>query len=603
MAAEHGLTVYDCDDYPSNNHFLAEIDKLGRDDNARAIVIRVGTSVAQRNALRRQIRSTEDYYLDAPSEELERRIISRDGAITAYQRAGITRWRRTASSADLRPWVAEASARYRHSSPADFVGIPWMADYLDPPADSCWPRFMSRPHPEATGSYGADCIASAERRGMPLHWWQRLAVLRILEHDSAGMLVWPEWILTVARQSGKSWLLRVLALWRLDAAEILGEPQSVIHVANTIRNATEVFNPALAWAKRAGWQSWDSNARRGLRHPDTGGEWSVLSPRNAYGLTAGLALIDEAWHIEARFVTNGIQPTQVERLNPQMALISTAHPEATSLMADFRLPALDGSECLLLEWSSPPWLDDGDPAGWRMASPRWSAGRERLIRRAYRQIAAGAAKRIGDMDPIDSFRTQWLNRWPAEIDNDGLAGERLLPDGAWRELEAEAEVADDAAWCFALEDHAGIATAVAVAARTEDGRITVRASEIRNRADAFAWVAEVAEALQQSPLVLVGPVLQETGDAGDLAQSLELETVNSADTKAALALLRQLVSRRQVVHPAGTDLDRQIEACRVDPGALGLRLINPTQRSDLLRTAAWSVAAVERQRQIDPRVY
>src|SRR4029077_2261396 len=105
------------------------------------------------------------------------------------------------------------------STPADFAGCGHMADLLDVPGDACWPRLMTGPHPAAVGSYGLDLErVSLDRDGTVLRWWQRLALRRIFGHDAAGVLVWPEWILTAARQQGKSILIRELAMWRLQRA-------------------------------------------------------------------------------------------------------------------------------------------------------------------------------------------------------------------------------------------------------------------------------------------------------------------------------------------------------------------------------------------------
>ena len=95
--------------------------------------------------------------------------------------------------------------------------VPWLRHFLDIPADASWPRFMTRPHPNAVDSYtGAEFIAWSEARsGRPLRWWQRLAATRLLEHDAAGALVWLWVLLSTARQVGKSVLLGELALWRL----------------------------------------------------------------------------------------------------------------------------------------------------------------------------------------------------------------------------------------------------------------------------------------------------------------------------------------------------------------------------------------------------
>ena len=83
---------------------------------------------------------------------------------------------------------------------------------------------------------------------MDLFGWQRYALDRALEHDKDGQLVWSTVLITVGRQSGKSWLSRGLCLWRMHSAELFGETQTVLHIANKRATAMEVMRPAGHWA-------------------------------------------------------------------------------------------------------------------------------------------------------------------------------------------------------------------------------------------------------------------------------------------------------------------------------------------------------------------
>ena len=70
----------------------------------------------------------------------------------------------------------------------------WDVDWLDPlrvvPADGWWPRLMTVPHPRAVGSFGDEVVRWAKKhRGLTLHWWQQLALARLLEHDGDERLV------------------------------------------------------------------------------------------------------------------------------------------------------------------------------------------------------------------------------------------------------------------------------------------------------------------------------------------------------------------------------------------------------------------------------
>ena len=72
---------------------------------------------------------------------------------------------------------------------------------------------------------------------------------RLLEVDATGELVWETVVWTMARQLGKSWLLRELCLWRIHQGDRFGEPQDVLHTGKDVAVCKEVQRPARSWAK------------------------------------------------------------------------------------------------------------------------------------------------------------------------------------------------------------------------------------------------------------------------------------------------------------------------------------------------------------------
>ena len=50
----------------------------------------------------------------------------------------------------------------------------------------------------------------------------------------------------------------------------------------------------------------------------------------AYGLAVSMAAVDEAWKVRSHTIEEGVTPTMVERTQPQLLLVSTAHRLTTT---------------------------------------------------------------------------------------------------------------------------------------------------------------------------------------------------------------------------------------------------------------------------------
>jgi hypothetical protein len=190
------------------------------------------------------------------------------------------------------------------------------------------------------------------------------------------------------------------------------------------------------------------------------------------------------------------------------------------------------------------------------------------------------------------FRSQYLNQWPAKaaksLTRPGLP---LLPEGIWAELAGDADTPDGIT--FAVEDMAGRGVAVAAAGRALDGRLVVQAFELGDRLVAFEWIGLHSRS-RAGCSVIVGPSLQNDPHLEDLG--IPVDVASYADTKASLSALRQLVSRRMVIHANSPQLAAQITSCRVtEPPAGGIRVLS-TEPWDLVRASSWAVAALERER-------
>lgn len=494
---------------------------------------------------------------------------------------------RRGGHAELEPPVAEEVEGIAASSP--LWRVPWLLDLLEVPGDAGWPRFMSAPHPAAVGSLGQLVEDSAARYGVDMRWWQRLALRRLLEVDELGELVWAEAILTDPRRVGKSWLLRELGWWRLtEGAALFGEPQTILHTSRTLSTTLDVAKPAMHRADdlKAAGEPFSVLRTTGREHIVHGrNEWLLRSEAAAYGLGPGLAFCDESWDYAPETVAEGIQPSLMERASPQLLLVSTAHRRATDLIPNRRQAALaeldQPSRRLLLEWSAPVGPDLLASA--RAASPVWSRARERLVANAL-DDARQAPHRPGHVAPVDMFVSQYVNDWSAGHQQGRSKGEPLVEFVDWQGAAQPARPVAPVA-VLAVEDYYGREYGVGWATVDGDGRIGVTGRLVASPEELGALLAELEPEAVLAGVSIVGdPVF--TGWAA--------EPVGQRETPAALALVRRLVAGERLWHDDELELGRQVADLRVVPKLTGLALV-AGQRSDLVRTVAWCVAALERR--------
>lgn len=474
--------------------------------------------------------------------------------------------------------------------------VEWLDDLREVPADAVWPRLMTVPHPAAVGSLGLEfewwCRT---HRGIRLRWWQRLVARRLLEVDAEGRLVWLVLILTLARQLGKSWLLRLILAWRLHQGPRFGQPQRLVHMSSQMSQVRDVMAAEVRHAELRPdlYETLDNNNDTSIELISDRSKWVRITKGTeraggAYGQSSvSVAVVDEAWLIQATTVDDGLEPTIVESEQPWLVLVSTAHRAARALMLDRRAAALDDlasglNETLIVEWSTPRHYALDDVEGWRLASPHWSAQRERLIALALQRALSGFVSDDPDEpDPVESVRAQWLNQWPVKLTVRGK-GEPLLDVGRWAELRVEADDEPVELW-VAVAENFGRGAGVCAVAEVGDGRFEVDGWEMPDRDSALADARATLASLDVPGRLIVEPSLGSMlGGDGD--------TAIPADVRFGLPLLRQLVGSGRLVHDDTPELDVQLAECRVRPVQGGLALVSG-ERSDLVRAAALALRA------------
>ena len=459
---------------------------------------------------------------------------------------------------------------------------------LEEPADcDVWPRISTAPHPEAVGSYGKRFCEWAERQGVTLRWWQKLAAFRVLEHRADGSLCWQTLLLSTTRQTGKSFLLRWWLLWRMSAGAggLFGsatDPDTVLLTSTHLDVSREVWRPATLWAKpQAGWVVRNANGEQRIEHPN-GTRWLVRAVSHAgYGFTLAMAVVDEAWGVESSVVDDSLSPTLITRQSPQLVIVSTAHPEATPLVPNLRktlLAQLEApTDALLLEWSAHPTRELDDENGWREASPIWDDKRRAFLLSKWQKSSEAGG---------ESFAAQWLNRWRS-ASRLALSDER-----SWEALKVTGlEVPALVPVTLALETISGGGATLVTGWLDEAGTVGLKCAHRLPLVRALTMAHDIAGAHPGSRLML-GASLDRMVDRGAFPGDVELAGVR--ETRQATVLFQSLIAEGKLAHDGDPVLAAQVTGAAVvmtDAGTVmsGTRSPLPIEAARASLWAAWSL--------------
>ena len=392
--------------------------------------------------------------------------------------------------------------------------------------------------------------------------------------------------------------MREACLWRIHQGGRWDEAQLVVHTGKDLPVCVEIQRPARRWARAEEfadvYKVRDANGQETIEYLADGSRWLVKAKEAVYGLSASMAVVDEAWAVPATIIEEGLVPTMVEHPAAQLWLVSTAHRKATALMVTRRNVAvadLDGTDAdLWIEWSAAHGCDLDDEDGWRQASPHWTPRRHRLIGQRLTAARSGESDDPDEPDPLEAFAAQWLNRWPTVRRRAGH-GEPLLGDGVWQACAGGlATVAGPG--IVALEENRGEGAAAAFVATDGDGRFEVDGRACDSWTEAIDIVRGYVTARPGARLI-VGARMNNQLPA-DLPGRLGAQRAGTTETGRGLSLLRALCAEGRAVHDGTADLDDQVVRARVhNLAGGGLGLVNNNARTDLLRAVLWALDAAQ----------
>lgn len=329
------------------------------------------------------------------------------------------------------------------------------------------PRFGTPRNP-ARRTLGPQFAKVAEAFGLTLHPWQRHVVDVALEVDDEGRLVYREVVITVPRQSGKTFLVLVKIVWRLIVmANTLGTRQISVYTAQsrnkareklelefapTLREAgkrfEEITHPRRRPQRRTQWKLGLNNGSERIQFGR--GNFLLIdapTPTAGHGGTLDDGTIDEAFAHEDDSVEQAMEPTMQTRESPQLWVVSTAGTEKSFYL--WRKVVAGRKACetgqhgpvAFFDWSLPDDADWSDEKLWPTFHPNWH---NENVRRAMRAACAKAKRNPEDPEAgVNAFRRGYCNQWPKKPKLDTDAVELPIPLATWDDLHDRRSVPTD----------------------------------------------------------------------------------------------------------------------------------------------------------------
>lgn len=333
------------------------------------------------------------------------------------------------------------------------------------------PRIFTPPRRELTPetTHGFACIAFAEEvLGVKLFPWQKWLLLHALELDESGLYRYRFVIVEVARQSGKTLVLLILALWHIYALD----SKMVIGTAQDLTRSEKSWAEAVEWAMdNDELAPLIEDVKRG--HPKvltliTGCEYRVAaaSRRGGRGFTGDLILLDELREHQSWDSWASVVNTMNARPRAQAWAFSNAGDSLSVVLRylracahrDLGWPDGDADAEVLgeveegidpgadnslgwFEWSAPVNAKRNDMAALAQANP--SKDHTEVTENCITERALMAALRTS---PPHVFDMECMCRWVS------LSDGGPFPEGSWVDTRnADAGPAEDARSAICVE--------------------------------------------------------------------------------------------------------------------------------------------------------
>lgn len=311
---------------------------------------------------------------------------------------------------------------------------------------------------------------TATAMGITLMPWQETAARYLTATGPDGLLLYGEVCIVVARQNGKTTLMKPYIIRALRAGK------KIMHIAQTRELPRMMFGviadalePELFTKRRGkGGKLQTVWPRYGAGQEEialaNGGSYRIAaaSRGSARGQTNDIVIIDELREMETDAVTSDAEPTLQMSPDPQTIYLSNAGTDRSVILNAVRDRAGKDDSLAYLEWSAAPERDPADRRGWVEANP--ALGHYPQVERQLEKMYTKHS--LAHTSPI--FETEYLCRWVDSM------REPLVRPGSWAACEA-AEISEPVRPFMAIAlDPAYKRASAALAWNRPDGTIGLR---------------------------------------------------------------------------------------------------------------------------------
>lgn len=323
-------------------------------------------------------------------------------------------------------------------------------------------------------SKGRQAVKLYEMTGRKAQEWQVLMLQDIMGVGEDGLWTHVKFGYSVPRRNGKSEILAMRELWGL----VMGE--RIMHTAHRTTTTHGAWEKLMGWLDALGlpYRSIRAAGRERLELIDTGGriEYRTRTAKGGLGEGVDLLVIDEAQEYQDD-QESALKYIVTDSKNPQTLFCGTPPTPVSSgtVFTKLRNEALAGGtvDTGWAEWSVDAMTDVRDRTFWYEANP--SLGTVFTERDIQAEIGS---------DNVD-FNIQRLGLWIRHNLKSAISAKD------WQALQAEAVPALKGPLFAAIKyGKSGEAAAMAIAARTKDGRIFIEAIDCRPVKAGTAWMMD-----------------------------------------------------------------------------------------------------------------